>query len=178
MRKTVLMMSVPLLLLAGCKVKVDTDKGGNDSASVTIGADGNVAISADDGAEGLSVSVPGFEGKMKIPGLELGGDHMDIDGMKLYPGTKLSGISVFDQGGEGHGKVDMRFTSPASPDQLSAYYTDAARAAGFSDIAAKKEKGGVVVTAVKGDGDRLTISANPATGGSSGQIQVRDSKTR
>lgn len=178
MRKTVLMMSVPLLLLAGCEVKVDKDKAGNDSASVTIGADGNVAISASDGAEGLSLSVPGAEGRMKIPGLELGGDHMDIDGMKLYPGTKLSGINVTDQSGAGHGKVDMRFTSPASPDQLAAYYAAAARDAGFSDIAVKKAGSGATITATKGDGDLLTITAGAASQGSSGQILIRDSKAQ
>ena len=107
MRKAVLGLSVPLLLLGACEMKVGKDEGAKDGASVEISADGNVAIAAKDGAEGVSVSVPGFEGKVKIPGMELGGDHMDIDGMKLYPGSKLSGIDVTDQSGAGDGVVSV-----------------------------------------------------------------------
>jgi len=174
MRKAVLGMAMPLLLLTACELKVDTDKDGNEGASVEIGENGNVAISAKEGGEGLSLSVPGFEGKVKIPGMELGGENMDIDGMKLYPGTKLSGINVTDQSGKGNGKVEMRFASPASPDKVAAYYAAAARDAGFSDIAVKKGPDGATLTATKGDRDRIAITATPAPAGSTGRILIHD----
>jgi len=179
MRNAMLLLALPpLLLLGACEVKVgDKDKtaaAGTDGASVSIDAGGNVAIAAKDGADGMSISVPGFEGKMKIPGLELGGDNMDIDGMKLYPGTKLSGINVTDRSTEGNGVVHMRFTSPAAPDKVSAYYADAARNADFTNIVVNKANGAVKLTANKTDGDALTITMNPAQGGSAGDIMVRD----
>nr|WP_047168937.1 hypothetical protein [Sphingomonas sp. Y57] len=180
MRKAVLGLSVPLLLLGACEMKVGKDEGAKDGASVEISADGNVAIAAKDGVEGVSVSVPGFEGKLKIPGMELGGDHMDIDGMKLYPGSKLSGINVTDQNGEaeGDGIVEMRFTSPADPAKVAAYYAAAAPRADFRDVTVKQAGAGSVMTATKGDGDHLTITINPAPGGSAGTILIRGTDAR
>ena len=178
MRKAVLGLSVPLLLLGACEMKVGKDEEAKDTASVKISADGNVAIAAKDGAEGVSVSVPGFEGKVKIPGMELGGDHMDIDGMKLYPGSKLSAIDVTDQSGAGDGVVQMRFTSPADPGKVAAYYAAAAPGADFRDVAVKQAGAASTVTATKGDGDHLTITINPAAGGSAGTILIRDADAR
>jgi hypothetical protein len=177
MRKAMLGLTVvPLLLLGACEMKVGKDEGAKDSASIKVDESGNVAISASDGADGVSVSVPGFEGKVKIPGMELGGDHMDIDGMKLFPGTKLSGINVTDQAGPGSGTgvVEMRFTSPAAPDKIAAYYAAAAPENDFTDVKVSQAKGASVVTALKNDGDRLTITINPAAVGSAGTILIRD----
>jgi hypothetical protein len=180
MRKAMLGWAVmPLLLLGACEMKVGKDeKDAKDGASVKIDAGGNVAIAANDGADGVSVSVPGFEGKVKIPGMELGGEHMDIDGMKLYPATKLSGINVTDQNGAGTGVVEMRFTSPAAPDKVAAYYADAAPGADFTDVKVTGAKGSSTVTAIKGDGDRLTITIDPAAGGSAGTILIRDANAK
>src|SRR5262245_1230950 len=122
MRKAMLVLTPPLMLLAACQMKAGEDDGGNDSASIKVGKDGNVAITANDGDGKVSLSVPGFEGKMKIPGLELGGENMDIDGMKPYPGTKFNTIDVTDDKGSGNGQVNMRFTSPGTPEKLAAYY--------------------------------------------------------
>lgn len=171
MRSALLAMTLPLVLLAGCKMKVGDD-GGKDDASVSIGSDGNVAASAAQG--GVSVSVPGFEAKVNIPNVELGGADMDIDGMKLYPGTKLSGINVTDRDGPNNGVVDMRFTSPGSPDKIAAYYAQAARAEGFTDIKVGNEAGTATMTGLKSDGDLVTISATPAAGGSAGRILIKD----
>lgn len=174
MRKAVLGLSVPLLMLGACEMKVGKDDAAKDSASVKVGADGNVAISANDGAEGVSISVPGFEGKMKIPGMELGGENMDIGGMKLYPGTKMSGINVTGQ--TGNGVVEMRFTAPASPDKVAAYYTAAAPEADFSEVVVTNGNRSSKITATRNDGDHLTITVTPAPGGSAGTIMIRDSK--
>lgn len=179
MRKAVLGLTVvPLLLLGACEMKVGKDDGAKDSASVKVDANGNVAIAANDGADGVSVSVPGFEGKVKIPGMELGGDHMDIDGMKLYPGSKLSGINVTDQSGAGTGVVEMRFTSAATPDKIAAYYAAAAPENDFTDVKVAEAKGVSTVTARKSDGDRLTITINPAASGSAGTILIRDANAK
>jgi len=176
MRKAVLGLSVPLLMLGACEMKVDTDGAAKNSASVDVTADGNVAIS--DGADGVSISVPGFEGKMKIPGMALGGENMDIDGMKLYPGTKLSGINVTDQSGAGQGVVEMRFTSPATPDKVAAYYAAAAPKSDFRDVVVTNGKQASKLTATKGDGDTLAITIHPAPGGSAGTISIRDANAR
>ncbi len=173
MRKTMLMMALPLVVLAGCKMEVNADDTGN-TASVKVGEDGNVAITASEGADGVSLSVPGFEGKMKIPGMELGGGNMDIAGMKPYPGSKLNGINVTDQKGPNNGVVDMRFTSPGTPDKVAAYYAGAAREGDFSGINVVSKDGKAIVTANKPGGDDLTITIDPAPGGSASRILIKD----
>ena len=175
MRKAMLGLAVPLVLLAACSVKVGKDDADANTASVKVDEDGNVAITANDGAGGVALSVPGFEGKMKIPGMKLGGGNMDIDGMKLYPGSELSAINVTDREGPNNGVVDMRFTAPATPDKVAAYYAAAARDKDFSDIKVTNDGGKAVFSAKKADGDDLTISMDPGTGGSStGRILIKD----
>lgn len=174
MRRSVAVLAIPLILLAGCEFRIGKEKDDKDAASVQVGADGNVAISAEEGGEGLSIKVPGFEGKMNIPGIELGGDNMDIDGIKLYPGTTLHGINVTDRQGPDNGLVDMRFTSPAAPDKLAAYYAAAARENDFTAIKVANAGGGATLTAINPDGDPMTISMSPDKAGSEGRILIRD----
>ncbi len=177
MRRNMLGWMVPLVLLAGCEMKVGEKDGGNEMASLSVGEDGNVAITASDGADGVAVSLPGFEGKMKIPGLQLGGDNMDIDGMKLYPGSEVKGINVTDQKGAGNSLVEMRFVSPATPDKVAAHHAEAARSENFSNINVTSKDGVATFTAKKSDGDDVTITMNPAPGGTTaGQILIRGQK--
>jgi hypothetical protein len=169
--------TAPLALLAACSLKVGKNQSDANMASVKVAEDGNVAITANDGSTGVSVSVPGFDARVKVPGMHIGGEHMDIDGMKLYPGTKLDGINVTDQKGPGNGQVDMRFTSPGTPDKIAAYYAAAARNEDFSNINVSSQGGRATLTARKKDGDDLTISMEPATGGSTtGRILIKDAK--
>jgi hypothetical protein len=175
MRAKLLTIALLPLLLSACHMKISKDEAGN-SASVSVGEDGNVSIKAADGAQGMSISVPGFEAKMTIPGLKMGGENMDIDGMKLYPGTKLAAINVNGHDGAGGG-VDLHYTSAAAPVALAQYYADAARAQAFTGVNVATANGASTVTAIKPDGDKLTISMNPdPKGGTSGQILVVDSK--
>jgi hypothetical protein len=172
MRKALVGMTM-LALLGGCELKVrdDARDGAKDGdASVSIGADGNVAISEN----GLSIKTPGFAGKIDIAGMKLGGDTMEVAGMKLYPGTELVAINVVDKAGPDNGLVDMRFTSPAAPDKVAAYYAQASRDAGFRDIAVRKQGDKALFSAIKEDSDRVTIEIAPAAKGSAGHIRVQD----
>lgn len=175
MRKTILILAIPLVLLAGCEFKVGKDDGGKDAASVQVGGDGNVAISADEG-EGISIKVPGFEGRMNIPGIELGGDSIDIDGIKLYPGSTFDGLNVADGKGAGNGVVDIRFSSPAAPDKVAVYYAAAARDNGFSAIKVGNAADVTTLTATNPDGDPMTITMKPGKAGTIGRILIMDSR--
>jgi hypothetical protein len=177
MRKAMLGLAVPLMLLAGCSVEAGNDDSGNGMASLKVGEDGNVSITATDGADGVSVSIPGFDAKLKVPGVELGGDDMDIDGMKLYPGSEVKGINVTDQKGAGNSRVEMRFTSPATPDKIAAYFEAAARDQGFTEVKVANSDGAATFTAKQTDGDDVTIVMNRAAGGTTaGQILIRGQK--
>lgn len=178
MRRAMLMMAVPMLLLAGCELKVGKDdkpSEGTEEASVSIAADGNVAISASDGSDGVAVNVPGFEGRVKIPGMKLGGDDMDINGMNPYPGSSFSSINITDPKGPANGRVAMRFTAPAAPDKVASHFAAQARANGFTGVAVASKGGTATLTAQNDDGDPVTITMAPGPGGTAGTILIRDS---
>lgn len=178
MRRAMLMMAVPMLLLAGCELKVgkdDKDRDGSEEASVSIGADGNVAISANEGSDGVAVKLPGFEGRVKIPGMKIGGDDMDINGMKPYPGSTFSSINVTDPKGPANGRVAMRFTAPAAPDKVAGHFAAQARDNGFTGVAVASKGGTATLTAQNDEGDPVTITMAPGPGGTAGTILIRDS---
>lgn len=179
MRKMIVMAALPMLLLAGCEVKVGDDAKGasnasaGDAASMSIDAGGNVAMAAGEGESALSLSIPGMDAKIKIPGIELGGENMDIDGMKLYPGSKVTGINVTDKD-KGNGRVEIRFMSPAAPDVVSRYYADAAGQADFTGVKLANNGAISTITAVNGEGDPMTITLQPGGKGTQGAIVMTD----
>ncbi|KKC26131.1 hypothetical protein [Sphingomonas sp. SRS2] len=173
MRATLIGLAIPLVLLAGCELEVGKDKEAQDAASVKTGEDGNVAITAEENGDGVSISVPGFAAKIDVPGIELGGEHMDIDGIKLYPGSTLHGINVADRKGPGNDVVDMRFTSPGAPDKVAAYYAAAARDNDFTAINVASAGGTATLTAKNPDGNPMTITMAPDKAGTKGRILIR-----
>jgi hypothetical protein len=66
----------------------------------------------------------------------------------------------------------MRFTSPATPDKVVAYYAAAARDADYGGIAVSNAGRTATFTATKGDGEKVTITATPTPKGSTGHIRV------
>ena len=165
MHKRLILCSIPLLLLAACHGKVDIgDADGNDG-------DGNVHIAMGDAAGGnssVSVDVPGFKANVSLPAINLG-NHVDLDGIKLAPGTKISGMNVdASDGGEeaDSGTVRMNFTSPQAPGLVLDHYAKSAADAGYgaiartgSSLSAKKdEKSFAVEISPDGNGSRGTIT--------------------
>jgi hypothetical protein len=166
--------------LAACSVKTH-DKDGNETAAISFGgdADGN---SADDisgnGSKTVSVDVPGFSAKVSVPDLDIGGKDTDIDGIKVYPGTKMNGVNVLANAGDGsgsesQGKVAMAFSAPIPPDQLLGYYRGEAAKAGWK---AEPTPGGSQFAATKiddkGKPTHLTIDLAGAGTGSTGKFQI------
>ncbi len=179
MRKMIVMAALPLLLLAACEIKVNDDAKGDananagESAAISIDAGGNVAMASADEPSSLSLSIPGIDAKIKVPGIELGGEDMNIDGMKLYPGSKMTGVNVTDKEG-GNGRVEIRFVSPAAPDVVARYYADAAGQADFTGVKLARTGAASTVTAVNGEGDPMTITLQPAGKGTLGSIMMTD----
>ncbi|MFZ5703767.1 MAG: hypothetical protein ACOY5R_00705 [Pseudomonadota bacterium] len=183
MQKSIIVAALPLLLLAACEVKVNDDAKGDanasagDSAAISFDAGGNVAMASAEEPTSLSVSIPGIDAKIKVPGIELGGEDMNIDGMKLYPGSKMTGVNVTDKDG-GNGRVEIRFVSPAAPDVVARYYADAAGQADFTGVKLAKNGAASTVTAVNGEGDPMTITLQPASKGTQGVILMTDKSAK
>ena len=151
-----LVLIVPVLLLAGCGKSAGDSK---DATAITVDAKGEggdaVAINADGKTGDVSVKVPGFEGKMQLPNISINAADFDIDGVKLYPGSKVSGMHVNADSSKAKetGTVSFEFTSPAEPAKVAAYLRKA-----FAEKGTTLAGTDTAMTGTKADGDALAIS--------------------
>jgi hypothetical protein len=152
--RSMLFLLVPLL--AGCNVH------SNNPAN----AEENVTVSADEGGN-VAFNLPFVKGQVKVPSGFMHEGDFDIDGVKLMPGSSVTGFSVFarDKGST----VNMAFTAPASPDAVRAYFVDQ-----FKQKGAEVAASGDGITGTSKDGDAFAIHLAPADAGTRGTIEVRD----
>jgi hypothetical protein len=143
-------------VLAGCNVETkDPSK-----------SDDNVQISADANSE-VSFDFPFASGRVKLPQSMMRNGNFDLDGVKLMPGSSLTGFSVF--AGDKNPAVTMTFNAPASPDEVRAYFMEQFKQKGVQAALA-----GGSVTGTSKDGDPFTIEVQPGPGGSQGKIILHD----
>ena len=153
MNRSALLLIVPLL--AGCDV----------SAKYPAKGDENVSIHADESGH-IAFNLPIAEGQVKVPSAMMHNGNFDIDGVKLMPGSSVTGFNL-DAHGNG-ATVDMSFTAPAPPEQVRSYYVDQ-----FDKQGIKVALTGETVTGKSKDGSPFTIYVSPAPGGSKGVIAVQ-----
>ena len=154
MHRFAFLLALPLL--AGCNVH---SKNPNDS-------DDNVSIHADESGN-IAFNLPIAQGQVKLPGGFMHNGDFDIDGVKLMPGSQVTGFNL-----DSHNdvtNVDMSFTAPASPDQVRSYFVEQ-----FSKAGAEARIAGDSVTGKSKDGSPFTIQVSPAGSGSQGKITVQD----
>lgn len=170
--RQILILSLMPLMAAGCDrkepgVHFDDGKGTRLSVRQTSDADGNTVINTQ--GDGFSMKLPGLAADLNIPGLKIGADKMDLDGMKLHPGTKMAGMNIDGSDGEG-GTVRIRYTDPAAPAVIAEHYKHEATAAGYTVDAA----GPTRVSAHKDDAkhSRLDVAIGAEGSGSSGTITL------
>ncbi|MES2057391.1 MAG: hypothetical protein V4564_15765 [Pseudomonadota bacterium] len=109
------------LPLAAC------DSGG-DGTTISInasGTDGNMVAGVDKDGQ-VSVNVPGFSGKLKLPKMKLDAGDFDLNGVKLYPGSTISAMNVDakdgGKGGTDSGRVRISFDSPGTPKAVQDWF--------------------------------------------------------
>lgn len=95
------------LLIAGCDVSSP------EGTSMSIDA-GNGVASVNGGTGEVTLDTPLVKGSFKLPKIQFTADNFDINGVHLYPGTKIGAMNVDAGGGEGDGIVRMQFESPAA----------------------------------------------------------------
>ena len=145
-----------LPMLAGCNVHSKNPAAGDDNVSIHADESGNIAF-----------NLPIAEGKLKVPANFMHEGDVDIDGVKLMPGSSLTGFNLDSRNDVSN--VDMSFTSTASPDEVRAYYVDQFRKQGVEAAIA-----GDAVTGKSKDGGPFTIQVSPAANGSTGKIVIQD----
>ena len=153
MKRLALLMLVPLVTACNMHSKNPA----NDNGSVTINA-------SDSGQ--VEFNLPFVSGSVKLPEGVMKNGEFDIDGVKMVPGGKITGVSVFaaDKGST----VDIAFSAPTSPEQVRAYFLDQ-----FKQKGAQVAQAGDAITGKAKDGDAFTITAGPAAQGSQGRIAIQ-----
>jgi hypothetical protein len=152
MRLATLLISTAVL--AGCNVHKTDD------------ADGNVTIQANTDGE-VNFNVPFVQGKIKLPEGAMQNSNFDIDGVKLMPGSTVTGVSVF--AGDKGSTVHMAFKAPAAPDAVRAYF-----AGEFAKQGVEATVSGDSVAGKSKDGTPFTIKVGPGANGSEGTIDIQD----
>ena len=154
MNRIALLLALPLL--AGCNVHSKNPKDSGDNVSIHADESGNIAF-----------NLPIAEGQVKIPSGFMHEGDIDIDGVKLMPGSKVTSFNLDSHNDVSN--VDMTFTAPASPDEVRSYFLDQFRKQG-----AEVALAGDAVTGKSKDGSPFTISVSPAANGSQGKIVIQD----
>jgi hypothetical protein len=145
-----------LPLLAACNVHGKYPKDSDDHVSIHADESGNIAF-----------NLPIAQGQVKLPSGFMHNGNFDIDGVKLMPGSQVTGFNV-----ESHNdvtNVDMSFSAPARPDQVRSYFVEQFKAKGIEAALS-----GDTVTGKSKDGNPFTIQVSPRSGGSQGKIVVQD----
>ena len=141
-------------LLAGCNVHKTED------------ADSNVTIQANTDGE-VNFNVPFVQGKIKLPEGAMHNSNFDIDGVKLMPGSTVTGVSVF--AGDKGSTVHIAFKAPAAPDAVRSYFADQ-----FKQKGVEVAVSGDTVTGKSKDGTPFTIKVGRGASGSEGTIDIED----
>lgn len=150
--------------LAACLILVPLVVGCNVHSKNPANGDHDVTIKADQNE--VSFNIPIGSGKVKLPEGAMKNSNFDIDGVKLMPGSSVTGFNV-----DAHDKgatVQLSFAVPATPDQVRAYFLDQFKAKGVEASATRD--------GVKGkskDGSDFAIRLQPASGGSAGKIELQ-----
>lgn len=153
----------------------------HDRRTVSTSDSSSSASSATAGAtsSGFAIDTDDFKANLDIPGFSFGGDHMNMDGMTLYPGSTVRGMRVHavDRNGTGKGEVTMEFTSPAPPLTVAQHMADAARKAGF---ALNANTASLISGSKTDDGDTntftVTLTANGAA--TAGRMTMSGAKAK
>jgi hypothetical protein len=140
-----------LLPLAGC------DRPG-DGTSVSINADGGNVLGAVDAKSGaVKIDVPGFSGQIKLPKIQLDATNFELNGVHLYPGSTIDSMDI--GAGAKDAGLRIRFTSPATPDQVRGWFQERLGKAGFT---LKQDGAGLTGTTEENKPFRLDLTGDGA----------------
>jgi hypothetical protein len=153
MNRFVLLM--PLALLGGCNVHSQNPANGDENVTINADENGSVAF-----------NLPFVKGQVKVPAGMMHNGNVDIDGVKLMPGSQVTGFSVF--AADKASTVNMTFTAPASPDAVRSYFVDQFRKQGVDAAIAADS-----VNGKSRDGSPFTIQIASADNGSKGTIVIK-----
>ena len=153
MNRIAFLLALPLL--AGCNVHAKNPANGDENVSIQADENGNIAF-----------NLPIAQGQVKVPSGFMHNGNVDIDGVKLMPGSSVTGFNV---DAHDHGAtVNLSFTAPASPEEVRSYFLDQFKKQGLEVALA-----GDAVAGKSKDGSPFTIQVSQAASGSQGKIVIQ-----
>ena len=162
----------PALLIAGAAISLTacSKHDGNGSVAIDMNSEAD--------AGNVSISIPGFDARVKMPTGMMGHGDFDIDGVKLYPKSKVTTFNLNVDGTEKGNKstdntvIKMSFAAPADVAAVANWYK-----AQFAEKSVSVTQTPTGFTGKTEDGDDFTIALAPgATGDTKGAITVVDAK--
>jgi hypothetical protein len=124
MYRPLLLVSVGLssvLALSACN---RSDEG----TTVSINADGGNVLGAVDGETGeMKIDVPGFQGSVKLPKIQIDSGDFDLNGVRLYPGSSIKNLNIVGNeknGSDTGGGLRVAFVSPATPATVRDWFAE------------------------------------------------------
>lgn len=158
-----------LLPLAGLSLVACDGSGTSISINADSG-DGNAVMRTDANGQ-MAIRAPGFEGSIKLPKIDIDAEDFEVNGVNLYPGSKITNLNVNAQeqlGGRDKGEVEIAFTSPATPATVQAWFRDKMTAQGF-----KVEADAAGLKGTTDEGDPIALQLAPdGEGKAKGQLRV------
>lgn len=118
-------MLVGLGMLGACGDDRGRDAQNDNGADLAMTIDGG-----NEGGANVSLDLTGIKGKISLPKLRIGTGDVDIDGVKLYPGSRVTGIDISGEDGRSEGSLGIRFDSDASPETVRDYFVKALKEKG------------------------------------------------
>jgi hypothetical protein len=160
----------PMLLLVAC----GQDEKAKDATEVSINAgDEHGGVQIKTGKDGGNIKIGGEGASIDIDfpdfvDLDIESDF-DIDGVKLYPGSKVTAVDVDanDTDGTEKAKVKLDFTSPATPAKAADWM-----AGEFAKKGVKVTRTGDTLAGTDKDGADFTVRFDPDGGASKGQVRI------
>lgn len=160
----------PMMLLAACGSEEKKSEGtqvsinaGDEHGGIQVktGKDGGNIRIGGNGAD-INIDVPDFVD------LDIESDF-DIDGVKLYPGSKVTKVDVDakDKNGADKAVVKLGFTSPAAPAKAADWM-----AAEFAKKGVKVTRTGDTLAGKDKDGADFTIKFGPDGANAKGEVVI------
>jgi len=152
--RTLLILAIIAAPLAAC------DRTG-EGTQVAVTANGSGGSMSKDGE--VKIDTPAFKGAFKLPQINLTAENFDINGVHLYPESKIASVNV---DGTGKDKVTVRFTSPADPATVRTWFAEQFKEAGTPVSVAGNTLTG------KDDDETFTIELSPQGQQSAGVVRI------
>lgn len=150
-----------LLILPALALPLAACDRSDEGTQIAVTANGSGGSIGKDGE--VRIDTPAFKGAFKLPQINLTAENFDINGVHLYPDSKIAAVNV---DGTGKDKVTVRFTSPADPATVRTWF-----AAQFKEAGTPVSVEGNTLTG-KDDDKTFTINLSPQGQQSAGVVRI------